>query len=85
MLLGGDHLGPNAWQALPADEAMARAEVLIEDYVGAGFRKIHLDCSMSCADDPAPLSDETSPGARRASARWPNAPMRAREASRRSM
>ena len=37
---------------------MARADVLIDDYVRAGFRKIHLDCSMSCADDPAPLSDE---------------------------
>jgi D-tagatose-1,6-bisphosphate aldolase subunit GatZ/KbaZ len=58
ILLGGDHLGPNAWQALPADEAMARADVLIEDYVRAGFRKIHLDCSMSCAGDPEPLSDE---------------------------
>ncbi len=33
--------------------------MLIEDYVRAGFRKIHLDCSMSCADDPAPLSEET--------------------------
>ena len=58
ILLGGDHLGPNAWQALPAEEAMARAEVLIEDYVSAGFRKVHLDCSMSCADDPVPLADE---------------------------
>jgi D-tagatose-1,6-bisphosphate aldolase subunit GatZ/KbaZ len=59
IVLGGDHLGPNAWQALPAEAAMARAEVLIEDYVCAGFRKIHLDCSMSCADDAAALSDET--------------------------
>ena len=59
MLLGGDHLGPNTWQALPAEEAMARADVLIRDYVDAGFRKIHLDCSMSCAGDPARLSDET--------------------------
>jgi D-tagatose-1,6-bisphosphate aldolase subunit GatZ/KbaZ len=58
ILLGGDHLGPNAWQVLSADEAMARADVLIADYVGAGFRKIHLDCSMSCAGDPVPLSDE---------------------------
>ena len=41
VLLGGDHLGPNAWQALPAETAMARADVLIEDYVRAGFRKIH--------------------------------------------
>jgi D-tagatose-1,6-bisphosphate aldolase subunit GatZ/KbaZ len=59
ILLGGDHLGPNPWQALPAEAAMARAEVLIEDYVGARFRKIHLDCSMACADDQAPLSDDT--------------------------
>jgi D-tagatose-1,6-bisphosphate aldolase subunit GatZ/KbaZ len=59
ILLGGDHLGPNAWQALPAEAAMARAEVLIEDYVCAGFRKLHLDCSMPCADDSAPLSGET--------------------------
>ena len=64
IVLGGDHLGPNAWQELPADEAMARAEVMIEDYVRAGFRKIHLDCSMCCADDPAPLSDETIAAAR---------------------
>jgi D-tagatose-1,6-bisphosphate aldolase subunit GatZ/KbaZ len=59
VLLGGDHLGPNAWQALPVKEAMARAEVLIDDYVRAGFCKIHLDCSMRCADDPATLSDAT--------------------------
>jgi D-tagatose-1,6-bisphosphate aldolase subunit GatZ/KbaZ len=36
---------------------MAKSEQLIGDYVAAGFRKIHLDCSMSCADDPTPLSD----------------------------
>src|SRR5262245_11740800 len=35
--LGGDHLGPNPWQALPADDAMARADALIADYVEAGF------------------------------------------------
>ncbi|WP_447882807.1 D-tagatose-bisphosphate aldolase, class II, non-catalytic subunit [Serratia fonticola] len=56
--LGGDHLGPNAWQDRPAQEAMALSETLIDDYVRAGFRKIHLDCSMSCADDPTPLGDE---------------------------
>jgi D-tagatose-1,6-bisphosphate aldolase subunit GatZ/KbaZ len=57
VLLGGDHLGPNCWQDLPAAEAMAKSEHLIADYVAAGFRKIHLDCSMSCADDPTPLTD----------------------------
>jgi D-tagatose-1,6-bisphosphate aldolase subunit GatZ/KbaZ len=58
VLLGGDHLGPNPWQMLSAEAAMARAEVLVAEYVRAGFRKIHLDCSMACADDPSPLSDE---------------------------
>jgi D-tagatose-1,6-bisphosphate aldolase subunit GatZ/KbaZ len=57
ILLGGDHLGPNAWQGQPADAALAKAEVLIDQYVRAGFRKIHLDCSMSCAGDPVPLPD----------------------------
>jgi len=59
LALGGDHLGPNAWTALPADEAMAKAAIMVADYVRAGFRKIHLDCSMSCADDPVPLPERT--------------------------
>ena len=59
VLLGGDHLGPNPWTGLPAEEAMAKADVLIEQYVAAGFRKIHADCSMSCADDPTPLPEDT--------------------------
>ncbi len=58
LILGGDHLGPNRWQALDADEAMRHADDLIAAYVAAGFKKIHLDCSMSCLDDPMPLSDE---------------------------
>lgn len=58
LILGGDHLGPNAWQKRPSDEAMAHARELIAAYVAAGFHKIHLDCSMSCADDPTPLPDE---------------------------
>lgn len=57
LVLGGDHLGPNAWQGLPAAEAMAHAETLIHAYVSAGFQKIHLDCSMACADDAPRLSD----------------------------
>jgi len=58
VVLGGDHLGPNRWQRESASAAMAKAEVLIAAYVEAGYRKIHLDCSMSCADDPAVLDDE---------------------------
>jgi D-tagatose-1,6-bisphosphate aldolase subunit GatZ/KbaZ len=57
LMLGGDHLGPNRWQKSPAEEAMRQAEELIRSYVAAGFKKIHLDCSMSCADDPLPLTD----------------------------
>lgn len=58
VVLGGDHLGPNRWQRGSAETAMAEAEVLIDSYVAAGYTKIHLDCSMSCADDPAVLDDE---------------------------
>jgi D-tagatose-1,6-bisphosphate aldolase subunit GatZ/KbaZ len=57
VLLGGDHLGPNCWQAEPAASAMRKSEVLIDRYVSAGFRKIHLDCSMSCVGDPHVLPD----------------------------
>lgn len=59
MILGGDHLGPNVWQHRPAEAAMKESEFLIHEYVKAGFRKIHLDCSMSCSDDPTPMNDET--------------------------
>lgn len=58
LILGGDHLGPNRWQHSPSAEAMTHADSLIRHYVSAGFQKIHLDCSMSCADDPVPLTDE---------------------------
>ena len=58
LILGGDHLGPNRWQNLPAEQAMANADDLIKSYVAAVFKKIHLDCSMSCANDPVPLTDE---------------------------
>ena len=58
VLLGGDHLGPNCWQAQPAVSALQRAGTMVSEYVRAGFRKIHLDCSMSCSDDPRALTDE---------------------------
>jgi len=52
IILGGDHLGPSVWQNEPSDVAMEKAEILIRDYVEAGFVKIHLDCSMRLANDP---------------------------------
>ncbi|MEU1532897.1 D-tagatose-bisphosphate aldolase, class II, non-catalytic subunit [Streptomyces fagopyri] len=58
VVLGGDHLGPNRWRALPSEEAMAEADALVAAYVRAGFTKIHLDCSFACADDSAPLTDK---------------------------
>jgi D-tagatose-1,6-bisphosphate aldolase subunit GatZ/KbaZ len=56
--IGGDHLGPNAWRGEPADAAMAKAADLVREYVTAGFRKIHLDCSMACDGDPAAVPEE---------------------------
>jgi D-tagatose-1,6-bisphosphate aldolase subunit GatZ/KbaZ len=58
VVLGGDHLGPNRWRSLPAEQAMQHAEVLVAAYVAAGFTKIHLDCSFSCKDDPTPVTDD---------------------------
>ncbi len=62
VLFGGDHLGPNAWSDMPAERAMERALVLVEEYARAGYEKIHLDASMFLADDEGdrhkPLPDE---------------------------
>jgi len=58
VVLGGDHLGPNRWRNLPAEQAMQHADVLVAAYVAAGFTKIHLDCTFSCADDPTPITDD---------------------------
>jgi D-tagatose-bisphosphate aldolase class II non-catalytic subunit len=58
ILFGGDHLGPQAWRKLSADQAMAKAHRMVADYAAAGFTKIHLDCSEGCAGEPAQLADE---------------------------
>ena len=60
LILGGDHLGPNPWKSLSAEQAMLKAEAMVAAYVTAGFRKIHLDCSMGCAGEPAALDDATT-------------------------
>jgi D-tagatose-bisphosphate aldolase class II non-catalytic subunit len=57
ILFGGDHLGPQAWRKLPAEQAMAKAHRMVADYAAAGFTKIHLDCSEGCAGEPAQLPD----------------------------
>jgi D-tagatose-1,6-bisphosphate aldolase subunit GatZ/KbaZ len=59
VLLGGDHLGPNSWRDQGARKAMAESRALVDAYVRAGYRKIHLDTSFVCSDDRGPLDDET--------------------------
>jgi len=56
LLLGGDHLGPHPWRAAPAEDAMVQAEELVSAFASAGFRKLHLDASMRCADDEPVLA-----------------------------
>lgn len=51
IILGGDHLGPLTWCNLPENEAMENAEVLMMDFIKAGFTKIHIDTSMKLASD----------------------------------
>ena len=58
IIFGGDHLGPQAWRHLTADEAMQNAHVMVAEYVSAGFTKIHLDCSEGCQGEAAALPDE---------------------------
>jgi D-tagatose-1,6-bisphosphate aldolase subunit GatZ/KbaZ len=63
LIIGGDHLGPEVWQAEPAESAMGKARVLVRDYVNAGYFKIHLDASMKLGDDPeGPLSSQIAAG-----------------------
>ena len=57
IILGGDHLGPNPWKHLPADQAMTKAEEMIAEFAAAGFTKLHLDTSMGCLDEPVALAD----------------------------
>ena len=64
VILGGDHLGPQAWKDRPPEAAMAEAREMIAAYVRAGFTKIHLDCSEGCDGEPAQLED--GPAAARA-------------------
>lgn len=66
IILGGDHLGPNVWKGESAEEAMAKACVLMRDYVQAGYTKIHLDASMRCRDDPPDVPLDKVVSARRA-------------------
>ena len=58
VLLGGDHLGPYPWREQAAESAMHHACDLVRACVLAGYKKIHLDASMACADDGRNGPDE---------------------------
>jgi len=66
IILGGDHLGPYVWRDEPAESAMRKSEKLVHAYVNAGFKKIHLDCSMRLADDPVGTLDPVTASKRAA-------------------
>ena len=57
LILGGDHLGPSPWRNLSAEDALGRAERMVDAYIRAGFGKIHLDTSMGCEGEAAAVSD----------------------------
>ena len=58
VILGGDHLGPVAWQKQDAAEAMDLAEELTYQFAKAGFTKIHLDASMPLGDEVTLTTEE---------------------------
>lgn len=51
LILGSDHLRPYPWRNERAEQAMEKAQQLIQSYVQAGYQKIHLDASMPLGDD----------------------------------
>lgn len=60
ILLGGDHLGPFPWRNEASATALDKGCTLVRECIAAGYQKIHLDASMSCADDPQPgLAERT--------------------------
>ena len=58
LILGGDHLGPVAWQKRDAAEAMDLAEELTYEFAKAGFTKIHLDASMPLGEEVTLTTEE---------------------------
>jgi D-tagatose-1,6-bisphosphate aldolase subunit GatZ/KbaZ len=51
IILGGDHLGPFPFIDEKSDSAMEKARNMVKEYIKSGFKKIHVDPSMSLADD----------------------------------
>jgi len=65
LVLGGDHLGPFPWRSESSQTAMSNACQMVNDYVLAGYGKIHLDASMHCGDDDQSQPLDTRVSARR--------------------
>jgi len=61
VILGGDHLGPNPWKKDNAIIAMKKAGQLINNYIAAGYTKIHIDTSMRLADDNGDKNEPLDP------------------------
>lgn len=59
ILLGADHLGPFPWRTETSSSALNKACELARACVSAGYRKVHLDASMGCADDAKVLAEQT--------------------------
>lgn len=59
VLLGGDHIGPFPWRQEESVSALSKARGLVRECVLAGYRKIHLDASMPCADDEKRITERT--------------------------
>lgn len=57
LLVGGDHLGPYPWKSESAGSALAKSAGMVRAYIANGYRKIHLDTSVPCADDPDGVVD----------------------------
>jgi D-tagatose-1,6-bisphosphate aldolase subunit GatZ/KbaZ len=61
IVIGADHLGPHVWKHESAAVAMAKSIELARECVAAGFKKIHIDTDIPCADDPpGKLAPETA-------------------------
>ena len=58
-------MGPLVWKDLPEEKAMEYSHTLIDQFVSAGFTKIHLDTSMRLKDDDPNAPLETSVIAKR--------------------
>lgn len=58
LILGGDHLGTQPFKHLKSDEAVEKACIMVQEFVKAGFTKIHLDASVPCVDDTGLTKEE---------------------------